>query len=648
MLTTATDQLGKSVREWTAGVRAILQERADTTGVAAIDDADRQWSEARFVLTVLGKAKRGKSTLINALLGRRDDLIAPIDKLPASNAITRISSGDADSARVQFRDGRNEPIDFSRIREFVTEEGNPQNAKQVDVVDVRGRFAGLADSLELVDTPGAGSVHEHHDALLYAFIPQSDAVIFLVTARMPLDQDELDLLKRVKAADIQKIFFVINRIDELSEPDIAAAEQHNRTLLAQAGVSVDRIYRISAKRAFQGDLVQSGVPELMTAIGECLAENKGRILLDRCATRVCQAATPTLQALQVEVASCQKTAVEVKADAARLQVAKSDLEHEQQFASQEFTLAWNRAIDEFEFSLSSAQSDVITGVVSQINRTGLTEISKLARDVPTIFSTALDERLNPTVRRLEESLHKAGAKLQADHPAIDLVPSGELVIHTRAGNTMIAGSVGGAVGVTTGLGVASAGMAAAQAIAVANATALAATTTVTVPTLLSSGLGLVGLEFLAPFATGTATLATPAAITATPLWVALAGPIGWTLAGLGVLAIPLAWRASKLKARDQLETAAREQVKTVFTSLRADRIPALRKMSSTIAEEFRLRLSQRIHQIQSALQAAEQRQTRPEDRDRLVDTYQRLQSRLTHIPCNSESSVSGSPTAVTS
>ena len=36
-----------------------------------------------------GKAKRGKSTLINALLGRRDDLLAPVDQLPASNVLCR-------------------------------------------------------------------------------------------------------------------------------------------------------------------------------------------------------------------------------------------------------------------------------------------------------------------------------------------------------------------------------------------------------------------------------------------------------------------------------------------------------------------------------------------------------------------------------
>jgi GTPase SAR1 family protein len=62
-----------------------------------------QWADQ---LAVLGKAKRGKSTLINALLGRKDDTLAPIDKLPASSAITRFRYGN-EKAAVAFRDGRN-------------------------------------------------------------------------------------------------------------------------------------------------------------------------------------------------------------------------------------------------------------------------------------------------------------------------------------------------------------------------------------------------------------------------------------------------------------------------------------------------------------------------------------------------------------
>ena len=51
---------------------------------------------------------------------------------------------------------------------------------------------------------------------------------------MPLDQDELDLLANVKAADISKVFFAMNKVDELEERDIEDAIRHNQALLGQA------------------------------------------------------------------------------------------------------------------------------------------------------------------------------------------------------------------------------------------------------------------------------------------------------------------------------------------------------------------------------------------------------------------------------
>ena len=206
---------------WARQILAALGKRADVAAIQEVTQAINGLLSDRFCLAVLGKAKRGKSTLLNAVLGRKDDTLAPVDKLPASSAISRFRWADTERATVGFRDGRQEQIGVERIREFVTEEFNKENAKGVNLVEIEGPFPRLDHDVELVDTPGAGSIHEHHDALLHAFIPQADAVIFLVTARMPLDQDELDLLQQVKAADIRKVFFAVNKVDESSEQDIA-------------------------------------------------------------------------------------------------------------------------------------------------------------------------------------------------------------------------------------------------------------------------------------------------------------------------------------------------------------------------------------------------------------------------------------------
>ena len=602
---TGLDSRDKTIG-WAQGLSDALKFH-DQTASNALEQTIQQFRVANFQIAVFGKAKRGKSTLINALLGRRDDLVAPIDKLPASSSITRFSWSREEAATVVFRRGRREPIPYARIREFVTEEFNRENVKEVELVDVSGPFPGLDHDLILVDTPGAGSIHEHHDELLFGFIPQADAAIFLVTARMPIDQDELDLLAKVKAADVDKIFFAVNRVDELNDADIESAVHHNQQLLRQIGVPVEKIYRISAKLAYQGDLPSSGLTPLLEDTRKYLAGNKVRALTERFATRVQSIAGQALYAVDIEVSSGRKSVDELDAELYALEIKRRSLESERSLTEREFSLSWNSAVDELERGLQAAKHDIIGELSNRIGGTGLSEVSKLSRELPTIVNQAIEEELEPCARTFEEEARTAAAKLNAAYPTVVFSEGGTIAIRTKSGNELIAGSAGGLVAAGTGIGLAAAGSAAAASIAAANAVAVAAITTVAAPSAVSGLLTLVGLEVFAPLATGTATVAAPAALAATPLWVALAGPVGWTLAGVGLMAIPFSWRLSKIKLRDKLEDAAKEQVSSVMTRLKNERISALRRMGKSLIEEFRIGLDRELGKIEAILVAARDR-----------------------------------------
>ena len=59
-------------------------------------------AEDRFNLVVLGEFKRGKSTLINALLRRN---VLPTGVISLTSVVTTIAAGDAERLRVYFSDG---------------------------------------------------------------------------------------------------------------------------------------------------------------------------------------------------------------------------------------------------------------------------------------------------------------------------------------------------------------------------------------------------------------------------------------------------------------------------------------------------------------------------------------------------------------
>ena len=621
----------KSLIAWANRLADEVADRADKEVVEGLKRTISNLESDRFVMAILGKAKRGKSTLLNVLLGRNDDTLAPVDKLPASSAVSRFRWAEKDHATVVYRDGNRQDITFEQIREYVTEESNRENSKGVDVVEIEGPFAGLEKNVELVDTPGAASIHEHHDAILHAFIPQADAIIFLVTARMPLDQDELDLLRQVKAADIRKVFFAINRVDEATEADLNDAITHNRALLARNGIQVDQIYRISAKKAFNGDLGNSGIPEMMSAIAAFLMTSKSKVLNGRFVSRVSELVRPLAMSLELEAASNDKSTVELQHDLSCLRDKKRHLESERKFAEREFRLAWGRAVDDFEHGLATAKTNVDAEFVRKINSTSVLDVTKFARELPTWLTKTIEDQLSPVSRRSEDTIREACERLQASYPSLDLHKGGAIAVRTRTGSELITGSIGGLATAATGVGVAAAGSAAAATIAAANVAALHVTTTVAAPSVLSGLLSLLGFEALAPLATGTATVAAPAALTATPLWVALAGPVGWTLAGIGILAVPFSWRLSKIRLKDKLEAAGREQVEQVFSRLETTRVSALRNMGKGIVEEFQVRLDRQLEQTEAAISNALERKSKDGwevARDSLAERSRRISSLL--------------------
>ena len=648
--------------EWAEGLRAIAERRGDTAAARAIAAEIQEFSSGRFMLAVMGKVKRGKSTFCNAFLGRNDDLLAPINKEPATSVISKFLRGENESCLVHFRDGRrSETVDYRQIKDFVTEEANHKNQKGVDCVEIVGRFAGLEKDLTLVDTPGAGSIHEHHDALLFGFLPQADAVIFLVTADQPIAADELELLRQLKAADIKKVFFAINKVDDphTDEDEIVEGIAHNRKMLGEVGLTVDKIYRISALKAMRGELENSGFPELFADVSRFLAEHKLRILQAKFTGRVSGLASGLANSLAVELGAGAKSVAELNDEIAALKERREKLAGNRAALEGPFLRQWTGAVERFEVGVSEAEEVVGSKVLKKISDTGVLSVNNLTKELPAFLNNAIESELQDASSTFERASRDAVEKLRVDYPQVSFSAiRGEIVV--RTGNTsdsLLKGTIAGAGAAVAGAGLAVAASSAAAAVAATNAAAIAAAaatnaaaiaaaaatnaaaiaaaSAATVPTSIAAAgpLALVG-NLLGGFWGGllswfgTATVATTAVtttvtapvltvpvltapvLTATPVWVALAGPIGWTLAGVGALVIPFAYRISKLKLKDQLEQSSREHIRTVFRRLKSDQVRALAKMGSHILEEFKSRLENDLTQIECALRAAlERKQT---------------------------------------
>ncbi len=136
-------------------------------------------AEDHFVLAVVGQFKRGKSSLMNAVIGRD---ILPTGVLPLTSAITVLKYGPGEKLTI-LRKGTSHPekVPISKIAEYVTEKGNPGNAKEVASASLELPVQFLRRGLEFVDTPGIGSAIEANTATTYDFLPQTQLLQYRKT-----------------------------------------------------------------------------------------------------------------------------------------------------------------------------------------------------------------------------------------------------------------------------------------------------------------------------------------------------------------------------------------------------------------------------------------------------------------------------------
>ncbi len=248
-----------------------------------IDELAEKIRQSAFYLVVLGEFKRGKSTLINAML--KDNLL-PTAVVPLTSIVTMITYGPEEKIMVRFKDGRTETIARRALADYVTEKGNPDNVKGVDRVEITYPAEPLRGGVHLIDTPGVGSIFESNTQATYDFLPKVDAALFMFTVDAPISQSELNFLQTVRQY-VTKIFFIQNKIDHVDPHDREESLEFSRKVLQDVLGDVEvRLLPLSAKLALEGRLKedpekisQSYFPQLENILTDFLTREKGKVLL---------------------------------------------------------------------------------------------------------------------------------------------------------------------------------------------------------------------------------------------------------------------------------------------------------------------------------------------------------------------------------
>jgi hypothetical protein len=207
----------------TEGLDALATEARELAGRLDRDDLAERLDEIRrraartdTVICVVGEFKKGKSALINALLGSP---VCPVDDDLATTAVTVVRYDESPSAVVHRRvDGEAvlEAIDPDAVPAWTLEGAERDGRRDVDLVEVGLPSPLLQGGLTLVDTPGVGGLNAGHAAATLAFLPSADALVFVTDASAELSGPELEFLASARGAG-PPVLVAVTKIDMYPE-----------------------------------------------------------------------------------------------------------------------------------------------------------------------------------------------------------------------------------------------------------------------------------------------------------------------------------------------------------------------------------------------------------------------------------------------
>ena len=237
-------------------------------------------AEDRFNLLVIGRFSRGKSSLMNAVLGT-DRL--PTGVLPVTSVITSVEYAQPEALLIEYHGNRfGFEVPMQNLAEYTTERGNPGNRREVRVARVGLPVEILRRGFFFVDSPGLGSAITQNTRTTEAFLPEADAIVMVSGYDGPLSDDEVRALRLLEDSRL-RLFFVLNKQDTVSAAERQEVGDYVRGRLRElwAGnppqvFSLSALDALAARAAHDPRALEaSGVPDLERELTRFLIEERG-------------------------------------------------------------------------------------------------------------------------------------------------------------------------------------------------------------------------------------------------------------------------------------------------------------------------------------------------------------------------------------
>ncbi|MGP6174412.1 dynamin family protein [Corynebacterium sp. A21] len=394
--------------------------------------------DARFrtgTVVVLGEIKRGKSSLVNALVGHR--ALLPVDVLTCTSAPIRvIAVGQTPAATVQIRlirGDQRELIPAAELAKWVTQESvadiertgsEEEIAALPTAAEIEVPFPELA-GVTIVDTPGVGGLDEHavHAALQEA--RQAGLLLMVCDASSPITAPEMDILRRARES-AGGVVVAVTKTDKNTRRWRSIVADDARLIEKHLGVAVP-VIGISSLRAI--DAAESADPARRAELEERsgIAELRRVILahVNRPRDQGVHAALEAARAMMTRILAditadirinegASAAVAELEVERTRLEQLREESSEWEQIFGRDVQVARNRITVGLDRDLDQLREDW----TKRIGKEGL----KVLRSKPQVFTSQIEVDLQLVMERsvaeLMTEVEKQSGALFPDNPEL--------------------------------------------------------------------------------------------------------------------------------------------------------------------------------------------------------------------------------------
>ena len=224
------------LRSFLKQVTPTLETYGKKSIVSEIDKAITTTEDSATVL-FCGEFKRGKSSLVNAIIGTE---LCPTDIGIATSVVTTIKYGAVKKA-VRYYGNLLENADSLKSEEIEWEDiekytmGDVLEIDNTILVELSYPSPFLKNGITIIDTPGIGGLDPRHAILTHMALPKADVIVFVTDAGEPLTQSELEFYESKVLSCGKQNVVLVNKSDILTADTLATHVSNTKLQLAKLG-----------------------------------------------------------------------------------------------------------------------------------------------------------------------------------------------------------------------------------------------------------------------------------------------------------------------------------------------------------------------------------------------------------------------------